>query len=211
MAEAEADAVEAEDVDDDEDEDAEPVEDAPLDETEAEPDAEPEAIAPELSMEQRAELLETALRLHHENMAGFFGPDWADMEACPMCSGIGAVGADSPVLDPTTMRCERCKGHGVLLTEAVNPNNVTRGCPDCMGNGYVPRVEVPQPVPQVPVPAYGQPFQQAGTQQPQPPQIPPMPIFDAAANVWRDPTTGEQLGPMPPGNHSTSGLVEVSA
>lgn len=204
MVEDEAAAAEAEHPDDDDaDRDADGDAVAP-DEAAADPDAEPEAEPADLSIEAKAELYETALRLHHDNMAGFFGAEWESMDLCPLCNGVGAVSPDAPVLDPTTMRCERCKGHGQLMTEAVNANNVFRQCPDCLGNGYVPRADAQPAAPQLATADYFPQASNAPTSAPSPVAIPPMPIFDATANVWRDPTTGAELAAVAPNGQASA-------
>lgn len=198
MADEEADRVEAEHPDeDDRDEDADGDEATP-DEAAAEPDVEPDAEPAELSMEARAEMMETALRLHHDNMAGLFGEDWQTMELCPLCDGIGAVSPQAMVLDPETQVCEHCRGWGQLVTEAVNESHRFKQCPRCMGNGHVPRIHAVPPPPIVDVPGFTNP-PPSPTQGATPGvQIPPMPIYDVSANVWRDPQTGEALGSVAP-------------
>lgn len=204
MVEEEAAAAEAEHPDDeDEDEDVDGDE-VPSDEAAADPDVESDAEPAEMSIEARAELYETALRLHHDNMAGFFGDEWAEMELCPLCNGVGATAPDAPVLDPSTMRCERCKGHGQLMTEAVNPNNVFRQCPDCVGNGYVPKAETRPIPPQLVTADYFPPSPNQSTAAPTPQPIPPMPVFDAVANVWRDPATGAELAAVAPNGQASA-------
>lgn len=204
MVEDEATAAEAEHPDDEDvDMDADGDEVAP-DEAEADPDVESEAEPAELSIEAKAELFETALSLHHDNMRGFYGDEWAGMDLCPLCNGVGAVAPDAPVLDPSTMRCERCKGHGQLMTEAVNPNNVFRQCPDCVGNGYVPKADAQPTPPQLVQGDYFPPSPNVSTAATPPVAIPPMPVFDAVANVWRDPATGAELAALAPNGQASA-------
>ena len=208
MVRAEADAAEAENPDDGEDETNENPDDGE-DENEAGHEAEadePEA-QPELSAEAFAAKLEQIITLHGDNLRGLFGDAYDEMDACPLCNALGVVSADSPVLDPTTMRCDRCHGYGELLTESVHPQHERRQCPDCLGNGYVPKpVEYAPPpsyfpeMPAAPAPqAYGQPNLPPA---PVPPAIPPMPVYDPVSNTWKDPQgnvigNGAQAGVAP--------------
>lgn len=196
LVEDEAAKAEAEDLDDDEDTDAEPVEDAPPDEVAADPDAEPEAEPEPMSAEARAAALEALLDTYHGAAAQLFADEWSDAENCAMCGGLGFVFSEGLVQDETTQRCDRCKGHGVLLTESQVDQNRARQCPDCMGNGYVPRVVPPVvELTQTP-PTYAPPPSNAATSTPAPVQIPPMPVYDPQAGVWRDPTTNGILTPQ---------------
>lgn len=198
MADEEAARAEADPDDEDTDEDADGEAETPPDEAASDPDAEPQDEDAELSVEARAKLFETALRLHHDNMAGFFGEDWADMELCAVCNGVGAHSVEAPVADPDTARCEKCKGWGILLTEAQDPNHAQRQCPQCLGNGYVPKPIYVEPAPQAPQVAMPGNFQTSPTPNqpaaPAAPTIPPMPIYDAQANAWVDPATGTIIG-----------------
>lgn len=211
MADAEADLAEAEHPDDDDDDTDTDGDEVAPDEAAADPDAEPADEPAELSMEARAELMETALRLHYDNMAGFFGAEWEQMEQCPLCNGIGATGPESPALDPDTMQCPKCHGHGQLVTEAANPMKVLRQCPQCLGECVVPRVDyTPAPPTLMPV-QYGQPPTPPATVSTATQTIPPMPVFDAQANVWRDPTTGAELAAVAPNGQSSSAPAPVPA
>lgn len=208
MVKAEADAAEAENPDDGEDETNENPDDGE-DENEAghEAEADEAEAQPELSAEAFAAKLETILQLHSDNMRGLFADAYDDMDACPLCNMFGVVSADSPVLDPTTTRCDRCHGYGELLTESVHPQHERRQCPDCLGNGYVPKPVAP--LPQFTVTQgqeFVQPQQTYGTPNlppaPVPPAIPPMPVYDPVQNVWKDPQgnvigNGAQAGVAP--------------
>lgn len=198
MADAEAELAEAEDDDADLDADGGSGDDAPPDEVAGDPDAEPADDQPELSAEARAELFETALRLHFDNMAGFHGDDWQHYSNCPLCEGVGAIRPEDMVLDPTTQQCAKCRGWGQLVTEAVSDSHRFRQCDQCMGNGYVPRVEAPQPVVQMMTPGYASPNQNTATLTAAPVPIPPMPEYDPQSNTWRDPVTKAVLGPAAP-------------
>lgn len=170
MVEAEAAVAEAEEPDESEAED----EAADVEESEAGDDGdeagEPEAIAEPMSAEAFAARLETVIALHSDNLAGLFGDAYAEMNACPLCNGLGATAPDAIVLDPTSMRCSHCNGWGQLATEAQDESHLFKQCPACFGNGYVDKL-------------------QAAPEQPEPPVVvvPPMPLYDAATNTWRVP------------------------
>jgi len=210
MVEAEAAQAEAESPD--EDEDAAEAEDADAaDEPDAE-DAADEAESAEdegMSGEAFARGLEAEIRRHSEALGRLFGAGYEAFVECPTCNLLGVIDPSVFPVDATIQRCERCQGRGELLTGATNPNNITRQCPQCFGNGWTDRPPEPVVIPPMPQPTIA--FNTApntATMTPAngtTPAIPPMPVYDANTNTWRDPQTGEVLGggapspvPVPP-------------
>lgn len=139
QAREEADRVEAEEraLEEQEADPAEPGAEPEPDEHAAEVGEEPA----EPAFEVDGKALERELKRHDKAMLATLGPEWASMEPCGHCGGMGAVPpgfvpVPEPVDDPDVIVCEACKGFGSRVTPSLKAQYAMRDCSVCIGTGY---------------------------------------------------------------------------
>lgn len=176
-------------------------------------DEPPEALAPAFVVDEK--LLEKEIRRHDSEMEKVLGPEWATMEPCGHCGGMGAIPPDytpppEMVEDPDVLVCDGCNGYGERLTPSLHPSHLTAICMVCNGSGYRTReaieVEIAQkrimgeleatPPPDQPVwnPTTGQYDPPLGSIPP-----PPAPFYNQVTGRWELPADNGVAGAGVPG------------